>query len=557
MKLNGASVLVETLLEEGVRDVFGYPGGCVLDIYDALYKYSDRINHIITAHEQGAAHAADGYARSKGEVGVCIATSGPGATNLVTGIATAYLDSIPLVVITGNVSLAALGKDSFQEVDIRGVTIPITKHNYMVKDIKELKPIIKEAFMIARSGRQGPVLIDIPKNIQQAMIEYQYETTTKAENFPKIDETKIDEVIAMLNASTKPFIYCGGGVIASQASEELINFANNADAVIGTSLMGLTAIDNYNERFLGMCGMHGTYAASKAKQEADLVIAIGVRFSDRAVGDKAKYLQNAKIIHIDIDRAEIDKNVDTYMHVIGNVKDVLQALNNRMAKLKHPMWIDQVEELKKYGMAHMEDHEGITPKKIIEAVNKNAKADTRICTDVGQHQMWTTLFYKFKEPRTLITSGGLGTMGFGMGAAIGACIDQKGAKTVLFTGDGSFGMNLNELATATKYNLPLVIVIMNNGVLGMVRQWQTFFYDKRYSMTTLERQTDFVKLAEAFGAEGYVIDKEEDIEETVKKAFASSKCVVLDVRIDMDENVFPMIPPGGSVENIMLEGGMN
>lgn len=555
MKLNGANILIETLIEEGVKSVFGYPGGTVLDIYDSLYKYSDKIKHYIAAHEQGAAHAADGFARATGEVGVCIATSGPGATNLVTGIATAYLDSIPVVFITGNVALNALGKDSFQEVDIRGITIPITKHNYIVKDIKDLKATVKEAFKIAKSGRPGPVLVDIPKNIQQTMYEFKKDDTTKKDSWPTYSQDTINNIVDLIKESKKPFIYSGGGIIAGDASDELLQLANNIDAYIGTTLMGESAIDNTNPRFLGMCGMHGSYAASVAKQECDLCLAIGVRFSDRAVGDKNKYLKNAKIVHIDIDIAEINKNVNVDEYIIGNVKEILLDINKQLQAEKKEEWSSRIAQLVAKGKEFMQDPAGITPKKVIEAVRANANIDTPIVTDVGQHQMWTSLFYNFSKPRTFITSGGLGTMGFGLGASIGTCIGNHKIKTVLFTGDGSFGMNLNEMATAVTYNLPIIVIVMNNGVLGMVRQWQKFFYEERYSTTTLGRKTDFVALANAFGAQGLLLDKEEHINSIMKKAFEIDGPVVIDCIIDMDENVFPMIPPGGSIDNMMLKVG--
>ena len=553
MKMTGAQIIIETLLEQDADTVFGYPGGAVLNIYDELYKNSERIRHIIAAHEQGASHAADGYARVTGKPGVVIATSGPGATNLVTGIANAYLDSTPMVAITGNVATSLLGRDSFQEVDITGITMPVTKHNFIVKDVTSLADTIREAFRIAKSGRPGPVLIDVPKDVQVNECDYRPAPPVEAEACPAIDESALSEAVGLIQSAKKPFLYCGGGVVISDASEELRRFADQIDAPMGFSMMGLSAVPYDHKGYLGMTGMHGQYAASRAKAEADLIVAIGVRFSDRATGNKREFAKNAKVLHIDIDPAEINKNITAYTGLIGNIKDVLRLLCEKTGTLRHEEWKKQIEEMKREQKSLFEEDSRLSPKKVIRMVRELADRDTVIATDVGQHQMWTAQEYQFTAPRTFITSGGLGTMGFGMGAAIGACVGKNGKRTVLFTGDGSFGMNLNELATAVSNRLPLVIVIMNNGVLGMVRQWQTLFFDHRFSSTTLNRQTDFVKLAEAFGAEGYRASTVEECKDALQKAFAISSPVVIDCQIDMDEKVLPMIPPNGSIDDIILK----
>lgn len=551
MKLNGAQITIRSLIREKVDVVFGYPGGAVLNIYDELYKSSNEIRHVISAHEQGAAHAADGYARVSGKVGVVIATSGPGATNLVTGIANAYLDSIPMVAITGNVATPLLGKDSFQEVDIVGITMPVTKHNYIVRDVSQLSRIITEAFMIAKSGRPGPVLIDIPKDIQAQECEYTEDEVCLTKHLPEPDEVSLMKAAEMIAQSHRPYIYCGGGIVTSGASEEIMRLSEKIDAPIGTSMMGLSAVPASCNRVLGMVGMHGTYIASKAKSRADLIIAAGVRFSDRATGNKTEYTRKAKIIHIDIDPAEIDKNIPSNIAVMGNIKDVLNKLIKIVSEKKNPEWHKRIEEYRHD--YYEEDTDRLTPKKVIESVHSFCNSDTVVATDVGQHQMWVAQYYPFEKPRTHLTSGGLGTMGFGMGAAIGGCIASGKRKTVLFTGDGSFGMNLNEMATAVSGNLPLVIIVMNNGVLGMVRQWQTAFYDGRYSNTTLNRKTDFVKLAEAFGAKGIRVSEVSELNDVIAKAFETDGPVLVDCMIDMDEKVLPMIPPGGSIKDIILE----
>jgi len=552
MQKNGAEIVVETLITHGVTDVFGYPGGAVLDLYDALYKNSDRINHYIACHEQGASHAADGYARSTGKVGVVIATSGPGATNLVTGIATANLDSVPMVAITGNVPLPLIGKDSFQEVDITGITMPITKHNFFVKSVTELEHIIAEAFQIATSGRPGPVLIDIPKSIQAEMCEFK--GTKPLPLFPpnKVDDDKLVEVAEIINSAKRPYIYCGGGAVIANVSEELAIFAEKIDAVIGCSIMGLSAVSSSNPLALGMTGMHGTYASSKMKSDADVIIGIGVRFSDRATGDKVAYQKDTKIIHIDIDDAEIDKNIAATCSVLGDIKSIIPRLTELVSANKHDEWHNLALEYKKFANDKF-NHDGFNPRNIIKTVNKFAKPDTVVATDVGQHQMWTAQHYDFESPRTFLTSGGLGTMGFGVGATNGASVGKKHAKTVLFTGDGSFHMNMNEVATAVRYKLPIVIVLLNNSVLGMVRQWQGIFYDKRYSQTTMERPTNYVKFAEALGAVGYNATNQAELETALEAAFGSEEPVVINCVIGSDEMVLPMIPPGKAVSDMIID----
>lgn len=552
MKLTGAQIIVEALIEQGCDTVFGYPGGQVLHIYDELYKSSDRIHHIITAHEQGAAHAADGYARASGKVGVVIATSGPGATNLVTGIATAYLDSIPLVAITGNVPLNLLGKDSFQEVDTAGITMPITKHNYIVKDIEELYSTIREAFQIAKSGRPGPVLIDIPKDIQLRDCEFISLPLEKDEPRVCPEDNEISKIAKIIKEAKRPYIYCGGGVLISDAGDEVRQLAEKIDSPIGFSMMGLSAVSGDHPQCLGMTGMHGRYASIVANSEADLIIAVGVRFSDRATGKKERYTQKSKVVHIDIDPAEIDKNITASFGLTGDVKTTLAKLLPLVKEVKHPEWQEEIKRLRDKENAYKRDDSILHPKLIVETVREFASDDTIVATDVGQHQMWTAQYYRFSKPRTFITSGGLGTMGFGLGAAIGSAV-VSGKKTVLFTGDGSFGMNLNEMATAVSNNLPIVIILMNNGVLGMVRQWQNRFFGDRYSSTTLNRKTDFVKLAEAFGATAFSAETTAELQAALKNAFVTDGPVLINCIIHQDEQVLPMIPPGGSVDNIIVK----
>ncbi|WP_281772190.1 biosynthetic-type acetolactate synthase large subunit [Faecalitalea cylindroides] len=553
MLLTGAQITIETLIEQGCKVLFGYPGGQVIDLYDALYEREDRIKHVLTAHEQGACHAADGYARASGQVGVVMATSGPGATNLVTGIATAYLDSIPLVAITGNVPNSLIGRDSFQEVDITGITLPITKHNFIVKNIEDLADTIREAFKIAKSGRPGPVLVDIPKDVQQSRFEYTpHDVVEKIEQRPA-KEYKIEKAAKMLMEANRPYIYVGGGAITADATEEIIQLANTIDAVIGSTLMGLSVIPGNNERFLGMEGMHGDYASSIAQDEADLILTIGARFSDRATGNVSKYATKAKIIHIDIDRAEVDKNVAVDLGVGGDLKQALNEILKLVKPKENIEWQNRIKELKVFSKKSIDQNmpkDELNPYTLIKEVSKHTSDDTKIVTDVGQHQMWVAQYYEFKKPRTFITSGGLGTMGFGLGAAIGSAM-YTNERTVLFTGDGSFGMNLNELATVATQNLPIVIILMNNGVLGMVRQWQNLFFDKHYSQTVLERKTDFVKLAEAFGIKGYRISDVSQMKDVIDQAFKEKGPVLVDCCIDKDEFVLPMLPPGGSFEDII------
>lgn len=556
MKLTGSQIVIETLIEQGVTDVFGYPGGQVLNIYDALYKAGDRINHILTAHEQGAAHAADGYARAKGTVGVVIATSGPGATNLVTGIANAMLDSVPMVAITGNVPTSLVGKDSFQEIDITGITLPITKHNYFVKDINELASCIREAFRIAKSGRPGPVLVDIPKDVQLAVTEFTPEGVV--EKFPEklAKESKLAEAVRLINECEKPYIYVGGGVMSRDIGKQVMELSEKIDGCIGCTFMGLSSIPDSYDRFLGMQGMHGHYASSMANKNADLVIGIGVRFSDRATGNTQKYCNKAKIIQLDVDRAEINKNIIVDVGLLGDIEDSLKRILAAVEKKDRPLWRKEFTMLQQQEKEIEKKNDALStavlsPKKVFSVINKLKNDGTVIATDVGQHQMWTAQYTSFEKNRRFISSGGLGTMGYGLGAAIGARV-ATGEKTILITGDGSFGMNLNELATAVTYNIPVVIVLMNNGVLGMVRQWQTLFFEKRYSNTVLERKTNFPLLAEAFGAKGYKAETQQEFEAALTEALKSNGPVLIEVTIEKDELVLPMLPPGGSIDDIIV-----
>lgn len=549
MNLSGAQIVIEQLCAHGAATVFGYPGGSVLPIYDALYENADRVHHVITAHEQGAAHAADGYARVSGKTGVVIATSGPGATNLVTGIANAYLDSVPLVAITGNVAVPLLGKDSFQEVDIVGITQPVVKHNFVVRDVRELEYTLNEAFRIAGSGRRGPVLVDIPKDVQVDACEYGGGVPDKAAS--QAAPFDVSQAAEAIKGCKRPFIYAGGGVLASGAETELRALSGRLSAPVGFSMMGLTALPNDYGLNLGMCGMHGKYAASVAQSECDLMLALGVRFSDRATGNIEAYRQGRTIIHADIDLAEIGKNVSPSIDICGDIKAVLTELLQALPPMKNVAWLARVEELKRLG--ETPPGNAFTPRNIIETVSGFCDGDIVIATDVGQHQMWTMQYYPFGRPRTLLTSGGLGAMGFGLGAAIGGCLASGGRRTVLFTSDGSFGMNLTELATAVSQRLPLVVVILNNGVLGMVRQWQAMFYGQRYSQTTLDRRTDFTALAKSFGAEGWRTDNLSRLRSIMEHLPANGPAVI-DCRIDLDEKVLPMIPPGGTVRNIITRG---
>lgn len=554
MKVNGARIIIECLIEQGIDTVFGYPGGAVLHIYDELYKSSDKIKHILTAHEQGASHAADGYARATGKVGVCIATSGPGATNLVTGIATAYMDSVPMVAITGNVATSLLGKDSFQEVDISGITMPITKHNYIVKDISQLADTIREAFYIAASGRPGPVLVDIPKDI--TIKEWNY--TPK---IPKpivcdthcIKHKDVERFVELIKKCEKPFIYAGGGVISANASEELLEFAERIHAPVATSLMGIGGFPATHSLYTGMLGMHGTKASNMAVTEADLLIVLGARFSDRVISDATQFAPNAQIVHIDLDPAEIGKNIRTYHHIVGDVKEVLKTVLNIITLTEHNEWYDQIRNWKQeYPLDYQKDGD-LRPQYIMEKIYDTTEGEAIITTEVGQHQMWAAQFYKYTHPRTFISSGGLGTMGYGTGASIGAQIGMPHKQVVHIAGDGSFRMNCNELSTISYYNIPVIIIIINNQVLGMVRQWQTFFYEKRHSQTTLDRGPDFVKLADAYGIAGYRVTTQEEFNEVFEKACGEKTPIVIDCMINKDEFVLPMVPPGAPISELILD----
>ena len=559
MKISGSQIVIECLLEQGVDTVFGYPGGAILNIYDALYKNSNRIRHILTAHEQGASHAADGYARSTGKVGVCMATSGPGATNLVTGIATAYMDSIPVVAITCNVTQAQLGKDSFQEIDITGVTMPITKHNFMVRDVNDFADTIRKAFHIAKSGRPGPVLIDIPKDVTASQTEYEpvnpetlnFDIPSKIIHSPSKEQ--ILNAIKMIDEAERPFIYAGGGVQIAGACEELKSLAEKANIPVSMSLMGKAVFPNKHPLSMGMIGMHGTYVANTACDKCDLLLAIGCRFSDRVIGDPKKFAGNAKILQIDIDPAEVNKMIEVDNALIGDIKQILAEISSKIQKKEPGKWNEQVNEWKKIVPPSYNKKQDLSPKFIFEYVNSKVKQDTIITTEVGQHQMWTAQFYDFMQPRTFLTSGGLGTMGYGTGAAIGAQFANPEKTIVHFAGDGSFRMNCNELATIQHYELPIIIVVLDNHALGNVRMWQTLFYEKRYSNTTLDFGPDWEKLAFAYGIQGYHVKNEEEFKKAFDDALKSKKPAVIDAEIYIDEMVLPMIPPGKPVEYLMLD----
>ena len=551
MLLTGAEILVNSLIDNGVDTVFGYPGGAVLNIYDALFKKSDKIRHILTCHEQGAAHAADGYARSTGKVGVCIATSGPGATNLVTGIATAYMDSTPMVAITGNVTRPLLGKDSFQEVDITGITMPITKHNYIVKDIKDLQKIINEAFYIASSGRHGPVLIDIPKDITAEKYNYiTMEPKNRKKSLQHININSLERFAQLINESENPFIYAGGGILSSNAEKEVLALAEKINAPVATSLMGIGSIPNDHRLYTGMIGMHGTKASNLLATSCDLIIALGARFSDRVISHK-NHIKNAKIIQIDIDPTEINKNVKVDSYIVGDIKDVLKKLFPMINEKENIAWINKMNELKALNNKEVVKEGILTPEYLFNLLNKMNNGNFIITTEVGQHQMWTAQNYKFYKPRTFISSGGLGTMGFGMGASIGAQMGNPKAVVFNIAGDGSFGMDCNEFATAVNFKLPVKVIVMNNNALGMVRQWQSLFYEGRYAETTLNRATDFVKLAEAFGGTGFRVEKPEELQEILEKALATDGPVIIDYKINSDDMVFPMVAPGAPINEII------
>lgn len=546
MQLTGSQILIECLKEQGVDTVFGYPGGAILNVYDELYKHSDEIKHILTSHEQGASHAADGYARATGKVGVCFATSGPGATNLVTGIATAYMDSVPVVAITCNVGVPLLGKDSFQEIDIVGVTLPITKHNFIVKDVNKLADVIRNAFRIAKEGRPGPVLIDIPKDVTAKMADYEYKTPVVPEANKNIDSNEITEAIDMIKKARKPFVFVGGGSIISGASAEIAEFVEKVDAPVCDTLMGKGAFDGTSERYTGMLGMHGTKTSNFGVMECDLLIVLGARFSDRVTGDTSKFASNARILQIDIDPAEINKNIKVDMSIVGDIKVVLEAINARLDKENHKEWMDHIYEMKKeYPLRYNKDI--LTGPYLMEKIFEVTDGNAIITTEVGQHQMWAAQYYKYKEPRTFLSSGGLGTMGYGLGASIGAKLGRKDKIVINIAGDGCFRMNMNELATATRYNIPIIEIIVNNHVLGMVRQWQTLYYGQRYSYTVLEDQVDYIKVAEGLGAKAYRVETKEDFEAALKDAIAMNIPCVLDCHIEKDDKVFPMVSPGASL----------
>lgn len=553
MFLTGAEILIKSLLDEGVDTVFGYPGGAVLNIYDELYRYRDKINHILTAHEQGAAHAADGYARATGRVGVCLATSGPGATNLVTGIATAYMDSIPMVAITGNVTKQLLGKDSFQEVDITGITMPITKHNYIVKDVNDLQRIIREAFYIAKEGRPGPVLIDIPKDITATKAKYESILPKEVERRTKhITNEALEEVAALINEAENPFVYAGGGIVASEAFEELKEFVDKINSPIATSLMAISAFPYNHSMYTGMIGMHGTKASNILVSKCDLLINLGARFSDRVISNQ-NTIKNAKVVHIDVDPAEINKNVKVDSFIVGDLKVVLQRLIPLLKEKKNEEWLKQMNKLKDLNVKDTSITGELTPEFLFRKLSELDDGNFVIATEVGQHQMWAAQYYKYKNPRSFISSGGLGTMGFGLGAAIGAQIALKNKQVFNIAGDGSFGMNCNELVTAVKNNLPVIVIIVNNNSLGMVRQWQNFFYEARYSSTTLNRSTDFVKLVEAFGGRGFRVYEKEELEPALREALEFKGPVVIDYVIHNDKKVFPMVAPGAPINEIISE----
>lgn len=550
MKLNGSEIVIECLKEQGVDTVFGYPGGAILNIYDELYKHSDEIRHILTSHEQGASHAADGYARSTGKVGVCLATSGPGATNLVTGIATAYMDSVPVVAITANVGVSLLGRDSFQEIDITGVTMPITKHNFIVKDVNKLADTIRWAFQIAQEGRPGPVLIDIPKDVTAGIAEYepkQPEPVVRSTEY--IKEADLEAAVSLISEAQRPFILVGGGAVISGAQEELKEFAQKIHALVADSLMGKGAFDGKSDLYTGMVGMHGTKAANLGVTKCDLLVVVGARFSDRVVGQASSFAKKAKIVQIDVDAAEINKNIMVDAAVIGDVKEVLKRLNDRLQEHHHDEWDDEIRGLKeKYPLKYNE--EGLSGPYIVEEIYRQTNGDAIIVTEVGQHQMWAAQYYKYPKPRTLLTSGGLGTMGYGLGAAIGAKVANPDKTVINIAGDGCFRMNMNEIATAARYNIPVIQVVINNHVLGMVRQWQTLFYEKRYSATVLNDAVDFVKLAEAMGAVGMRVTKKEELTPSLEKALSLGRPVVLDCVIDCDDKVFPMVAAGKPIDTV-------
>ncbi|MDY5982403.1 MAG: biosynthetic-type acetolactate synthase large subunit [Anaeroplasma sp.] len=557
MKLSGSEIIVKCLIEQGVDVIFGYPGGAVLNIYDELYKNQDKILHILTSHEQGASHAADGYARSTGKVGVVLATSGPGATNLVTGIATAYMDSVPMVAITGNVGVSSLGKDSFQEVDITGITMPITKHNYIVKDVNKLADTIREAFAIARSGRPGPVLVDIPKNITDPKCKAEYEpavidTKVFAKKLPHVSDDRIKEIADLINQAKRPFIYAGGGIIRANASEELNQFANMMDIPTCTSLMGLGAFDQTNRLSTGLVGMHGTVASNKCIVECDLLLALGVRFSDRVLSNRKHFAENAKIVQVDIDLAEIDKNIPTDYSLVMDAKEFLDRLLPYLKPKKNPIWLALVDSWKNI-FTENQMSSTLKPRFFMEEIQRATNGDCYICTEVGQHQLWAAQYFKYTKPNRLMSSGGLGTMGYGMGASIGTQIAHPDAMVFNIAGDGSFRMNFNELLTISKYNLPVCVIVANNQVLGMVRQWQTAFYEKRYSQTILDTVLDYEALAKALGVSYYECFTKDDYSKAIEETVKLRRPTLINAHVEIDEKVLPMVAPGHQIDDIMLK----
>ena len=556
MQLNGAEILIECLKEQGVDTVFGYPGGAILNVYDELYKHRDEIRHILTSHEQGASHAADGYARATGKVGVCLATSGPGATNLVTGIATAYMDSIPIVAITCNVGVSLLGKDSFQEIDITGITLPITKYNFIVKDVSDLADTIRKAFRIAKSGRPGPVLIDIPKDVTANVTEYEYkEAEQPARSEVQISREELDSALSMIRASRRPVVFVGGGAVLSDASDELFEFVEKVDAPVTDTLMGKGAFPGTDPRYTGMLGMHGTKASNYSVSECDLLIVVGARFSDRVTGNTETFAKNAKILQIDIDPAEMNKNIIITQGIEGDIKNVLKLLNENLDQQEHREWLEKVEDyMEKYPLKY--HPEGLTGPFIVEEIYRQTKGESLIVTEVGQHQMWAAQYYKYTKPHTLLTSGGLGTMGYGLGAALGAKTGCPDKTVINIAGDGCFRMNMNEIATAVRHNIPVIQVVVNNHVLGMVRQWQDLFYDERYSATVLRDAVDFVKLAEAMGAVGIRATSQQEFRAALEEALTLNKPVVIDCQIDSDDKVWPMVAPGASISDAFDEEDM-
>lgn len=557
MKLNGSEIIVECLKEQGVDTIFGYPGGAILNVYDALYKHSDEITHILTSHEQGASHAADGYARATGKVGVCFATSGPGATNLVTGIATAYMDSVPMVAITCNVTVPLLGRDSFQEIDIAGVTMPITKHSYIVKNVKDLAKTLRNAFKIAKEGRPGPVLVDVTKDVTAAECEYTPRVPKPVDRITaSIKDEDIEKAVSLIKKAKKPYVFVGGGAVISEASDELKKFVEKVDAPVCDSLMGKGAFDGSNERYTGMLGMHGTKTSNYGVSECDLLIVVGARFSDRVTGNTKKFAKNAKILQFDVDAAEINKNVKTDAYVLGDAREILKRINDKLDNQDHSDWMEHIKAYKlDYPMRYNRDT--LNGPLIMEKIYEITKGDAIITTDVGQHQMWAAQHYKFKEPRTLLTSGGLGTMGYGLGACIGAKVGRRDKTVVNIAGDGCFRMNMNEVATATRYNIPIIEVIFNNHVLGMVRQWQDLFYGQRYSATVLDDQVDFVKVSEGMGAKAYSVDTIEEFEKAFKEAVELNIPCVIDCHIDREDKVFPMVSPGAAISEAFDREDLN